>query len=36
MSWATEHAPQILGCFFFFFIVYLLVEELMNRKNSND
>jgi hypothetical protein len=36
MSWATEHAPQIVGAFMFFAIVYLLVEELLNRKNSDD
>jgi hypothetical protein len=36
MSWATEHAPQIVGCIFFIGIVYMIVEELLNKKNTHD
>jgi len=36
MSWMTEHAPQVFGGLLFCMIVYMLVDQLINKKNSND
>jgi hypothetical protein len=36
MGWVLDHAPQIVGCVFFCGIVYMLLEELLNKKNNHD
>lgn len=33
MSWVIDHAPQIAGATLFIGVVYLLLEEMMTRKN---
>lgn len=36
MDWAIDHAPKIAGALVFCLIVYLLVEQMLTRKNSDD
>ena len=33
MEYMLDHAPQIVGCVFFLGIVYMLVEEMLNKRN---
>ena len=36
MDWILDRIPQIVGCVFFFGIVYMLVEEMLTKKNTHD
>lgn len=35
MDWILDHAPQIAGSVLFLSIVYLLIEEMMTRRNND-
>ena len=36
MNWITAHLPQMAGAVLFCFILYMLLDQMLNKKNSQD